>query len=54
MMVHPKDKREPRDTAGVVYTIPCKDCPKVYVGETGRRFGEREKEHKADVKQLEG
>ena len=53
-LVHPKDKRPPQETAGVVYEIPCKDCDKVYVGETGRRFGVREKEHKKDVEQLEG
>ena len=53
-LVHPKDKRPPHDTAGVVYEIPCKDCDKVYVGETGRRFGVREREHKKDVEQLEG
>ena len=53
-LVHPKDKRPPQDTAGVVYEIPCKDCAKVYVGETGRRFGVREKEHKKDVEQLSG
>ena len=50
LLVHPKDKRVPQDTAGVVYEIPCKDCDKVYVGETGRRYGTREKEHQKDVK----
>ncbi len=49
LLVHPKDKRKPHDTAGVVYQIPCKDCPKVYTGETGRRYGERVKEHITDV-----
>ena len=41
--------RSPQDTAGVVYQIPCRDCDKVYVGETGRRYGAREKEHQKDV-----
>ena len=36
-----------------MYQIPCKDCPQIYTGETGRRFGVREKEHKSDVKTLE-
>ena len=49
MLVHLKDKRTPHNTAGVVYQIPCKDCPKVYTGETGRRFSVREKEHSKDV-----
>ena len=40
--------------AGVVYSIPCKDCPMVYIGETGRRYEVREKEHMKDAKQLEG
>jgi len=54
LLVHPKDKRDPRDTAGVVYKIPCKDCSKVYIGETARKFGVREKEHIKDGKELEG
>ena len=49
MLVHPKDKRTPHDTEDVVYRIPCKDCPKVYTGETDRRYGIREKEHHKDV-----
>ena len=44
LLVHPKDKRSPKETADVVYSIPCKDCDCVYVGETGRRLGMREKE----------
>ena len=54
MLVHPKDKREPRDTSGVVYQIPCSDCSKVYTGETARRYGTREKEHVRDGKEVEG
>ena len=33
-----------------VYRIPCKDCNKVYWGETGRSLTTRLKEHKRDVK----
>ena len=54
LLVQCKDKREVKDTAGVVYSIPCRDCPMVYIGETGRRFGVREKEHRKDVEQVEG
>ena len=53
LLVHPKDKRTPHNTAGVVYQIPCKDCTQVYVGETGRRYSEREEEHIRDGKVVE-
>ena len=32
MLVHPKDKRTPRENAVVVYQIPCTDCLGVYTG----------------------
>ena len=49
ILVHPKDKI-PRDKAsGVVYKIECSNCPESYVGETGREYKARKKEHKADV-----
>ena len=35
---------------GVVYEIPCKDCPCVYIGETGRVLEKRLIEHKRAVK----
>ena len=53
-MVHPKDKCSAQDLVGVVNSVLWKDCPKVYIGETGRRYGVREKEHMNYVKQLEG
>ena len=31
---------------GSVYEVPCIDCGKVYIGETGRNLQERLKEHK--------
>ena len=52
LLVHPKDKRSPQDTASVIYQIPCKDCTKVYTGETGRKYGIREKEHRKDVESI--
>jgi len=34
-----------------VYKIPCKNCDKVYIGETGRPFVTRLNEHKKEVEQ---
>ena len=34
---------------GVVYEVPCKDCPSVYIGETGRTLEKRISEHKTAV-----
>ena len=50
MLVHSKDKRTPQKNAGVVYQVPCKDCPCEYTGETERRYGVREKEHQRDMR----
>ena len=44
-LVHPKDKVDRLDQAGVVYKIKCNDCPDVYVGETERQLNTRYKEH---------
>jgi len=44
LLVHPKDKVSKEDTAECVYRIPCKNCQKVYIGETGRSLGVRMKE----------
>ena len=49
MLVHPKDKIKQEDKTGVVYQIPCKNCERVYIGETARSLGERVSEHKKDV-----
>ena len=54
LLVHTTENRSVQESAGVVYSIPWKDCPMVYIGETCRRFEMREKEHKKDMKQLEG
>ena len=51
--MHPKDKRPITDNAGVVYKIPCQQCPKSYIGETGRRFGIRLEEHKDEVDKVD-
>ena len=36
MLVHPKDLVPQDQQKGVVYSIPCHICPKVYIGQTGR------------------
>ena len=43
--------RQPSDfQCNVVYKIPCKDCPWNYIGETGRCFQTRKKEHQRNLK----
>ena len=49
MLVHPKDKRDPHQTAEIIYEIPCSGCPKSYIGESGRLFGTQLKEHNTEV-----
>lgn len=34
---------------GGVYRIPCRNCDRVYIGETGRNLETRINEHKRDV-----
>ena len=34
MLAHLRDKRDVRDTAGVVYQIPCKDSEDLHGGDT--------------------
>ena len=49
ILVHPKDKKDITETSDVVYDVPCGGYDKSYVGETGRQFGTRLKEHQKDV-----
>ena len=47
----PKDS-VPKDQArGVIYSIPCKVCDKLYIGETKRKFNIRLREHQKAVEQ---
>ncbi|XP_077999607.1 uncharacterized protein LOC144452388 [Glandiceps talaboti] len=48
-LVHPKDKIEKEKQCGVVYEIPCRNCDQSYIGETGRQFSYRLKEHSSEV-----
>ena len=46
MLVHPKEKAEPRER---VYKIKCQWCEDCYVGETKKNLAGRVKEHMIDV-----
>ena len=43
---------ENRKNRNLIYSIPCKDCDTVYIGETGRMKEIRINEHKSKVKTL--
>ena len=49
VLVHPKDKQAKEETTECVYRIPCGNCDKTYVGETGRKFGTRLREDRTEV-----
>jgi len=49
VLVHPKDKHEKEDVTECVYKVPCANCDKTYIGETGRKFGVRIQEHRTEV-----
>ena len=48
-VVHPKDKVKDEEKTELIYCVPYKNCSSSYVGETGRKFGLRIKEHKNEV-----
>ena len=50
LLSKPKDNISLEKKTGVVYEIPCGDCEAVYIGETGRSLGTRQKEHQASVR----
>ena len=57
--MHPKDKLDKLETAGIVYAIGCaaadgNSCPAEYVGESERTPSERGKEHFSTAKQPTG
>ena len=49
-LVKVKQPRSDRKKKGVVYEVPCKDCPSVYIGGTGRTLEKQISEHKTAVK----
>jgi len=54
VLVHPKDKQEKEDLTECVYKVPCANCDKTYIGETGRKFGVRLQEHTTEVESKSG
>ena len=44
-----KDRPPPEDQTNVVYQINCSDCSWSYIGETGRAFKTRRREHERNV-----
>ena len=48
-VVHPKDKVKDKEKTELIYRVPFKNCSNSYVGETGRKFSLRIKEHKKEV-----
>ena len=45
-----KQARPDRKMKGVVYEVPCKDCPYVYIGETERTLEKQLSKHKTAAK----
>ncbi len=54
MFPSPKYRPPPENQTNVVYQIGCSDCPWNYIGETGRAFNTRKKEHIRNFKQFKG
>ena len=45
----PKEKFSKDLSTGVIYKINCKDCDKVYIGQTSRALRSRTREHKRAI-----
>ena len=46
----PKDPIQEKETYGVIYQVPCKNCEESYIGQTKRNINTRLKEHRTAVK----
>ena len=53
LLSHPKDSTPDLQWSGVVYRIPCSNCPASYIRQTGRRLQQRIEEHKHAVRQAD-
>ena len=49
-LIQVKNRTPEQKQTGVVYKIPCKNCPEVYMGETKRTLKVRLNEHRQAVK----
>ena len=49
-LVHPKDPVPANCRKGVVYSIPCAECPRTYIGQMGRSLDHRLREHHRALK----
>ncbi len=47
LLVTPKDPIPMEKRSRCVYQIKCSDCPKSYIGQTGRQLSQRIKEHQS-------
>ena len=45
-LVHPKDPIPERQRKGIVYSVPCNECSRAYIGLTGRSLDHRIAEHR--------
>ncbi len=43
-------KNSPQFNEGCLYTLPCKNCNRFYIGQTGKTLEQRNKEHKYSVR----
>ncbi len=43
-------KNSPQCHEGCIYTVPCKDCNRFYIGQTGKTLEQRKKKHKYSVR----
>ena len=50
VLVRVKQAKPDRKKKGVVYEVPCKECPWVYIGETGRTLEKWSSEQKTAMK----
>jgi len=48
-VAYPKDEIKDEEKTELIYHVPCKNCCSFYIGETGRKFVLRIKEHKKEV-----
>ena len=48
-----KDPVEPDQVCGVVYEIPCSDCDRTYIGQTGNSLRTRLQQHRAACRHLQ-